>query len=244
MSEESEIQAEVEALRERFSDTKALYREVCALLFFRYGITPTASKLYQHVRKGSMSAPAEALTRFWEDLRGKARVEIDHPDLPEALKEAAGQAVSVLWTQATELAREELAVLRVEARTEAQSAQTELQEAQQRSTALEAQIQTAQSKAAELEIRVQGLAAELEQERRAHAACTARGEALSRQVDELKLEQSKSRQHFSAELDKGRAAIDEAASRAAEAERRALREIDRERTARTQVDSKRAAIPY
>lgn len=236
MSEESEIQAEVEALRERFSDTKALYREVCALLFFRYGITPTASKLYQHVRKGSMSAPAEALTRFWEDLRGKARVEIDHPDLPEALKEAAGQAVSVLWTQATELAREELAVLRVEARTEAQSAQTELQEAQQRSTALEAQIQTAQSKAAELEIRVQGLAAELEQERRAHAACTARGEALSRQVDELKLEQSKSRQHFSAELDKGRAAIDDAASRAAEAERRALREIDRERTARTQAD--------
>ena len=55
-------------------------------------------------------------------------------------------------------------------------------------------------------------------------------------MDELKQEQSKSRQHFSAELDKGRAAIDEAASRAAEAERRALREIDRERTARTQVD--------
>lgn len=55
-------------------------------------------------------------------------------------------------------------------------------------------------------------------------------------MDELKLEQSKSRQHFSAELDKGRAAIDDAASRAAEAERRALREIDRERTARTQAD--------
>ena len=40
-----------------------------------------------------MSAPAEALAKFWEDLRGKARVEIDHPDLPEALKVAAGQAV-------------------------------------------------------------------------------------------------------------------------------------------------------
>jgi len=124
----------------------------------------------------------------------------------------------------------------VEARTEAQSAQTELQEAQQRSTALEAQIQTAQSKAAQLEMRVQSLAAELEQERRAHAACTARGEALSRQVDELKLEQSKSRQHFSAELEKGRAAIDEAAQRSTETERRALREIDRERTARAQAE--------
>jgi hypothetical protein len=236
MSEESEIQAEVEALRERFSDTKALYREVCALLFFRYGITPTASKLYQHVRKGSMSAPAEALAKFWEDLRGKARVEIDHPDLPEALKEAAGQAVSMLWTQATELAREELAVLRVEAHTEAQSAQAGLQEVQQRNTALEDHILAAQSKVAEQESRIQSLATELEQERRAHAASTARGEALSRQVDELKLEQSKSRQHFSAELEKGRAAIVEAAQRATEAEHRALREIDRERTARAQAD--------
>lgn len=236
MSEESEIQAEVEALRERFSDTKALYREVCALLFFRHGITPTVSKLYQHVRKGSMSAPAEALAKFWEELRGKARVEIDHPDLPEALKEAAGQAVSVLWTQATGLAREELAVLRVEARAEAQSAQTDLQEALQRSAVLETRIETTQTKVTELEARVQALAAELEQERRAHAASTARGEALSRQVDELKLEQSKSRQHFSTELEKGRAAIDEAAQRATEAEHRALREIDRERTARALAD--------
>ena len=65
---------------------------------------------------------------------------------------------------------------------------------------------------------------------------TARGEALSRQVDELKQEQSKSRQHFSAELEKGRAAIDEAAQRSTEAEHRALREIDRERTARAQAE--------
>ena len=56
------------------------------MLFFRHGITPTASKLYQYVRKGSMSAPADALTKFLEELRSKARVQIDHPDLPEALK--------------------------------------------------------------------------------------------------------------------------------------------------------------
>ncbi len=46
MSTETEILAEVEALKGRFNDTKALYREVCALLFFRYGITPTTNKLY------------------------------------------------------------------------------------------------------------------------------------------------------------------------------------------------------
>lgn len=236
MSQESEIQTEVEALRERFSDTKTLYREVCALLFFRYGITPTASKLYQHVRKGSMSAPAEALAKFWKELRDKARVEIDHPDLPDALKQAAGQAVSVLWVQATELAREELAAIRVEARTDAQSAQASLQEVQQRNINLQAQIQAAQDRVTELEDRLQSLGAELEQERRTHAATAARSEALSRQVDELRLEQAKSRQHFSVELEKGRAAIDEAAQRATKAEHRALREIDRERSARAQAD--------
>jgi len=82
MSTETEILSEVEALKERFSDTRALYREVCALLFFRHGITPTANKLYQYVRKGSMSTPTEALAKFWDELRSKARIEIDHPDLP------------------------------------------------------------------------------------------------------------------------------------------------------------------
>ena len=65
MSTEAKIIAEIEALKDHDLDTQDLYREVCTTLFFRYGITPTANKLYQYVRKGSMSAPAEALARFW-----------------------------------------------------------------------------------------------------------------------------------------------------------------------------------
>lgn len=236
MSGESEIQADIDALRERCSDTKDLYREVCALLFFRYGVTPTASKLYQHVRKGSMSAPAEALAKFWEELRTRARVEIDHPGLPEALKEAAGQAVNALWSQATGLAREELSALRVEASTQAQDAQRDLQELRQRHVELESRFQAGWTQISHAEQCLQNMRAELEQERREHAACVARADTLSRQVDELKLEQSRSRQHFSAELEKGRAAVDEAIQRTTESEHRALREIDRERTSRSQAD--------
>jgi GH24 family phage-related lysozyme (muramidase) len=73
---EARLQAEIEALRARYADTQDLYREVCVVLFFRHGITPTANKLYQLVRKGSMSAPAEALNRFWETLREKSRIRI------------------------------------------------------------------------------------------------------------------------------------------------------------------------
>ena len=66
---EKRLLAEIEALRLQYPDTQDLYREVCVILFFRHGITPTANKLYQLVRKGSMSAPADALNRFWEMLR-------------------------------------------------------------------------------------------------------------------------------------------------------------------------------
>ena len=58
MTTEAQIHADIEALRERIPETQDLYREVCTILFFRYGITPTANKLYQYVRKGSMSAPS------------------------------------------------------------------------------------------------------------------------------------------------------------------------------------------
>jgi len=43
------LQADLAELRGRFPETRALYREVCGLLFFRYGVTPTANKLYSGV---------------------------------------------------------------------------------------------------------------------------------------------------------------------------------------------------
>ncbi|WP_159078821.1 DNA-binding protein [Orrella marina] len=81
-SVEESLAQDVDALRDQFTETQTLYREVCALLFFRYGMTPTANKLYQLVRKGSMSAPAQALAQFWTDLREKSRNRVEHPDLP------------------------------------------------------------------------------------------------------------------------------------------------------------------
>src|SRR5260370_36000221 len=87
----ADIAQDIDQLRAQFPNTQALYREVCVLLFFRHGITPTANRLYHLVKKGSMDAPAEALTRFWATLREKSRVRIEHPDLPPALQSATGE---------------------------------------------------------------------------------------------------------------------------------------------------------
>ena len=157
-----------------------------------------------------MSAPIDALAKFWEELRSKARVQIDHPDLPEPLKVAAADAVQTLWGQATELARMEVASLRVEAQTESANALADLESEQERARGLEARAHELQGRLDDLAAQFQVRSAELETERRSHAATTARGEALQRQVGEMQAQQERFRADFSAELEKGRAAIEAA----------------------------------
>src|ERR1700682_649076 len=77
--------------------TRELYRAVCALLFFRCGITPTANRLYQLVRRGSMGTPTAVLAEFWTALREKSRVRLARPDLPPDLQAVAGDLVAALW---------------------------------------------------------------------------------------------------------------------------------------------------
>ena len=169
----------------QFPETRALYREVCALLFFRYCITPTANKLYGLVRKGSMGTPTEVLAQFWADLRGKMRVTIDHPELPDALKAIAANAVQSIWQAANEAATGELAALRAEARSQASEA--EAQRDQARAAVVVAEQETAATQAgldAEKSARA-AVQRELDAERQAHAAARARQEAGQRQIEAL-----------------------------------------------------------
>ena len=246
MNTESELLAEIEALKGRFSDTKSLYREVCALLFFRYGLTPTANKLYQYVRKGTMSTPAEVLAKFWDDLRTKARVEIDHPDLPPEIKATAAEAIASIWRQATAAARAELAAIRVELQADEERARHEQVQAQQ--VAAQA-LATAERLRAELTSAgeaVQQIHIEREAEARAHAGTAARLQELQTQLEQGRAHQQRMQEGFSSDLAKAREAVDAADRRAAAAEKRALLEIEQERQVRAkaekQVDALRAQL--
>jgi hypothetical protein len=236
MSIENEILTEVEALKVRFPETKSLYREVCALLFFRHGITPTASKLYQYVRKGSMSVPAEALIRFWDELRSKARVEIDHPDLPPSLASAAAEAIGEIWRQASEAARTELAALRVEAQQKVDAAEANVRAANAEVESLKEAAHSASAAAAAADATAAQVRDELEAERRAHVASVARHQESQRAAQELKDQLKRQGEAFSADLAKAREAVEQANLRADAGERRAMLEIDQERQARGRAE--------
>ena len=230
MVTEAQIHDDIEGLRARISDTQELYREVCAILFFRYGITPTANKLYQYVRKGSMSAPAEALAKFWEELREKSRVRIEHPDLPDALKSAAGELVAALWTQAQSAAHDGLEIFRSEiqaAMMEAHSAQA-LAETERTATLMERdQAHQAAKTAAD---RALQLERDLAAERAGKAAYSTQLENAGRQQAVLEAALVEARRDFATELDKHRQALERSEERWRAAEKRALLEVDRERT--------------
>jgi len=228
---EAQLHAEIEQLRAQFPRTQDLYREVCVLLFFRHGITPTANRLYQLVKKGSMSAPAEALTRFWATLREKSRVRIEHPDLPAELQSATGELAAAVWTRAVDMAQDQLATAQLEAQrtvAEAQAQQTraeaERDQVRQELTGSAAALDAAQTRITELD---QALAIS------EATALTLHEQVRLGQQGEQQLQRAleTARHDFAFELDKLRADGKLAQERLKAAETRALLEIDRERQA-------------
>jgi len=227
----ADIAQEIDQLRAQFPRTQELYREVCVLLFFRHGITPTANRLYQLVKKGSMSAPAEALTRFWTNLREKSRVRIEHPDLPAELQSATGEVVAALWTRAVDMAHDQLAAAQLEA-------QRSVAEAQARQAQAEAERDQLRQELTGSAAALDGAQARLAEREQALAISVAAASTLQEQVrlaqqGEQRLQQAPetARRDFTSELDKLRADGALAQERLKAAETRALLEIDRERQA-------------
>jgi chromosome segregation ATPase len=244
-SSESALAASVAELRERFPRTPDLYREVCVLLFFRHGITPTANKLYQLVRKGSMSAPTEALNHFWKTLRERSRVTIEHTDLPEELRTVAGDLVASLWKSAQSKSLESLATLQAEAAAAVDSAKADLASAEadragvlQDLEHLRLELRTSEEDASQLR---QELAA---------AAATKKGleqrlEDARRELNVVQVRMDQSSAAHTAERERLADRTRLAEDRFADMEKRALVEIDRERTAAAKLqkllESERAA---
>ncbi|WP_404303324.1 DNA-binding protein [Alicycliphilus denitrificans] len=226
---EARMQAEIEALRAQHPDTQDLYREVCVLLFFRYGLTPTANKLYQLVRKGSMSAPAEALAKFWETLREKSRLRIEHPDLPQSLRDAAGEMVGQLWQRAQAEAQDTLAQLREEARAAVVAADGLAQSASARADAADASLGMVRDALRANQERVTSLQSELGRAQGEVAALQRQLDAGAGQRQELQAALSAAQERFTGELEQQRAAAAAADERHGAEVRRALLDVDRER---------------
>lgn len=227
---DQQLRIEIERLRAQFPDTPDLYREVCTLLFFRIGVTPTANKLYQLVHKGSMSAPAEALSKFWDDLRQKSRVRIEHPDLPDELKVVAGDLVATLWSKAQTSAQDNFTVYRTESQATVTEAKAALAKAEVERDTVNKELEKSHDLLARARDHIQILEQNLATERAAKSSLEEQLERMRGDRTELQHGLELARRDFSVELDKLQTSVQLAEERFSASEQRALLEIDRERS--------------
>lgn len=233
------MQADIDALRERFPRTADLYREACGVMFFRYGLTPTANALYQLVRKGSMSVPTEALRRFWNDLRERARVDLQHADLPEDLKQSAGKLIGEIWSLARAAADESTAALRQGAAFEREAALAEKARLEDEAAQLSVQLADARAQTALAEATIAQQREEL-----SAGAATQRGTNLRLAEARAEIERLQGQINtlsgaHAAEIDKVTSRVLQAEQRYTELEKRTLMELDRERTAASKLQKQR-----
>lgn len=239
---DQQLRIEIERLRHQFQDTQELYREVCTLLFFRLGITPTANKLYQLVRKGSMSAPAEALSKFWDELREKSRVRIDHPDLPNELKVAAGDLVASLWSKAQASAQDNFTAFKTEIQEKLTDAKTTLAKAELDRDAVNKELEKSHDLLARSQDYIQIIEQSLETEKAVKSSLEEQLVGMRGERTELQHALELARRDFSVELDKLNASIQLAEERFHASEQRALLEIDRERSLAAKYQKELSAV--
>jgi chromosome segregation ATPase len=223
---EHQLQNQIDELKKQFKDTKEIYREVCILLFFRYGITPTANKLYQYVRKGSMSAPADALNRFWIELRDKSRVRIERSDIPESIGSATGDFVSKLWVEAQKAAQSGFTDAINEAKNEilkykleTETANKNHKEIQARLTESNLKLENALKKLSETDYLLRSNSQILADKEKSLKTLKNDNNALIRQIDDLK-------HSFSKDLQLVNSSLQKAEYRYLSLEKNALLEID------------------
>lgn len=224
------IDADVAELRGRFPRTQDLYREVCVLLFFRHGTTPTANKLYQLVRKGSMSAPTEALSHFWSTLRERSRVTVEHADLPDELRAAAGDLVASLWKSAQSLSRAATSEIRTEAAAAVDVAKAGETLAQEAHAVVLNELDHTYAQVQKLESLTGQLREELAVAAATKTALEARLKEQRDQIIDIQSRLDRAREEQSGERKKLAERTQLAEYRFADMEKRALVEIDRERT--------------
>lgn len=241
-TEEIKLVQDVENLRIQFPQTKELYREVCRLMFFRYGIQPTANKLYQLVRKGTMATPSQAVNNFWSELREKRRVDIEQPGLPESLREFAGEALSTLWKGALEVAKQNYQTKQTEIDGKQYTNKHELEQYKSQLKHLEERYALQQRELENARKQLQ------EDEKRrlidSQVLATQKESVVSLQNEKITLETSlKNINHeFTAEINKLHAALKLADDRYKKLESKAMIELDRERQRTYKFESEIAEL--
>ncbi|MDF3833197.1 DNA-binding protein [Cupriavidus basilensis] len=230
MDAEQQLQAEIDTLRLRIANTQDLYVQACHVMFFRFGVTPTATRLYQLVRKGSMTTVSEAVRQFWAQLREKSRILVDHAGLPDDIRGYAGEILAELWHRAVTSAETNAARLKDEAEQALVVMQGVLTATQRERDNARLEVEAANGRRDEEARNARALEQQLSAAGAQIALLERELQSGRSQTADAQAALAGAQRDFSAELEKLREDARIVEERMAGTERRVLLEVDRHRT--------------
>lgn len=181
-------------------------RETATLLFFQYGIYPSAKVVHGYTQHGSMTDINGDLRDFWNDLRERSRVKIEAPMFPEPVANLFSDALAKVWELAMDKAHVALDGERQEAAEQVAQAQREAHEsdrmrriAEDDAEASQSELRQEREKRETAEKKVEAQAAEIEALQSSLAKWQAQAEAEAKARQEAQ-------EQFSRDLEAQRAA--------------------------------------
>jgi hypothetical protein len=227
---EEEIHAALADRLARASTRQEKTRATASVLFFDFGVYPSAKVVHGYTKHGSMTDINGDLRAFWNDLREKTRVKIEAPMLPAEVTNLFSDGLARIWELAMDKAHAALDGERQESAEQVAQAQRETQEATRMRDVAEDQARASE--------------AELRQERERRELAETRVGAQAAEIDALRSSIATWQAQAESEA-KARQAAEEQFSRDLEAER-AARQRDTEmfegeiKFAKMQIEAARA----
>ncbi|BAN24665.1 DNA-binding protein [Caballeronia insecticola] len=99
------LRKEIETMRAAGARRQELSQHACKRLFLDLGIRPSVTTVRELTQTGSASDIPKDIETFWTNLRSTLRVRVDTGDIPESLRERAGELLATLYEEARQHAR-------------------------------------------------------------------------------------------------------------------------------------------
>ena len=99
-SMEAEIAAEVTKMKAAFTPRALMVQRVAEIMFDAWGKKPSANKVYEHIRQGSISDINNDLKQFWDGLRRRKAGGREVEGIPSNLSAESGELIKSMWVTA------------------------------------------------------------------------------------------------------------------------------------------------
>ena len=99
-SMEAEIAAEVTKMKAAFTPRALMVQRVAEIMFDAWGEKPSANKVYEHIRQGSISDINNDLKQFWDGLRRQKAGGREVEGIPSNLSAESGELIKSMWVTA------------------------------------------------------------------------------------------------------------------------------------------------